>query len=132
MKTSRKKTALALIIAVFMCQTAFAVTDSTTFDDITFTYSLSGGANSASAYCIYHQTDSSVNITTNLTAYEFKTSNPLTVKTVTGSASRPANNSAPAMVTKYPDTGYEFYRAHGSYKVVGSNGSLTKTLDLSL
>lgn len=131
-KKLRKKAALVTALAMLMCQPAFAVTDSTTYDGTTFSYGLSGDGNSVSAYCIYLYTDTTVNISTNVIAYEFKISSPLTVKTKTDSASRTANNSVPALVNMTPDTGYEFYRAKGTYKVWDANGSLTKTLSASV
>lgn len=131
-RKSGKKIALVTAFAMLMSQTAFATSSSTTYNGYTFSYGLSGNASSVSAYCIYLKTDNSVTISTNFTAYEFKTSSPLTVKAVSGSASRPANNSVPAQVARTADSGYEFYKANGTYKVWDEEGSLTKTLSISI
>ena len=104
--------------------------DSTTFDGVTFSYSITASLTNVSAYCHYAATDSSVVLKTTATAYKYLKSNPLSTTSDYAEYSRTANNSVPCQVSMSAGSSYYYYYAKGTYKVTNSDGSLQKSLTL--
>ena len=122
-------TVMCLALMVFPA-TAANDYGSTTFDGITFSYSITASLTNVSAYCHYAVTDPDVDLKTTATAYKYLRSNPLSTTSDYAEYSRTANNSIPCQVSMSSGSSYYYYYAKGTYKVSNSDGSLQKSLTL--